>query len=502
MKRAALIVIVAVFCFAGLAGAASAEKVLTVAQVADVSTLDPHKANDVYSANVMKQIYNNLVKINDEIEIEADLAESWENPDEKTWIFHLRKGVKFHNGDELTASDVVFSIERLMSPEMSAPGAYLLQEVDHAVAEDKYTVKIVTKNPFAPLLSSLARYEMAILNEKTVEAAGEDYAKNPVGTGPFMFESRHYGDRVVLKKFPDYFEGAAKVDQVVYRAIPEDATRVIELESGGIDIMYNLPPQEYERLSGAENLQIYETVGQSTLYIGMDLTHPPFDNQKVRLAMNYAVDKQAIIDAVFFGKADPSYGPISPSIWGFDRSLEPVYPYNPEKAAELLKEAGFGNGFDCELWTDPRTERKSVCEIVQAYLSQIGINAEIKTMEWGSFLNATKKGSKALFVLGYTGTGDADGGLFPRFHSSAIQASNRDFYSDEETDALLEKGRTTVDIAARQQVYKELQAKLIEEAPNIFIAVPKFMSASRENVVGFVQYPNNINPLYGVDIAQ
>jgi peptide/nickel transport system substrate-binding protein len=179
-----------------------------------------------------------------------------------------------------------------------------------------------------------------------------------------------------------------------------------------------------------------------------------------------------------------------------------VYPYNPEKATELLKEAGFGNGFDCELWTDPRTERKSVCEIVQAYLSQIGINAEIKTMEWGSFLNATKKGSKALFVLGYTGTGDADGGLFPRFHSSAIQASNRDFYSDEEADALLEKGRTTVDIAARQEVYKELQAKLIEEAPNIFIAVPKFMSASRKNVVGFVQYPNNINPLYGVDIAQ
>ena len=207
-------------------------------------------------------------------------------------------------------------------------------------------------------------------------------------------------------------------------------------------------------------------------------------------------------DAVFFGKADPSFGVLSPSIWGFDRSLKPAYPYDPDKAVQLMKEAGFPDGFSCELWTDPRTERKSVCELVQAYLAQVGINAEIKIMEWGSFLSATKKGSKAMFVLGWTGTGDADGGLFPRFHSSGIQASNREFYSNEETDQLLVKGRTTVGIDARKEVYKEIQAKLVEEAPDIFIAVPKFMSASKKNVSGYVQYPNNINPLYSVSIEK
>ena len=502
MRKIALIALVAVFCLVGVSQILAAEKVLTVAQVADITTLDPHKANDVYSANVMKQIYNYLVKINDKIEVEKDLAESWENPDEKTWLFHLRKGVKFHNGEELTAADVVFSIERLLDPEMNAPGAWLLKEVDFVEEVDKYTVKIVTKNAFAPLLSNLARYEMAILNQKAVEGAGEDYAKSPVGTGPFMFESRHYGDKVELRKFEEYFEGAPKVDKIVYRAIPEDATRVIELESGGIDIMYNLPPQEFDRLSDEKGLSIHETVGQSTLYIGMDLTHPPFDNQKLRQAMNYAVDKQAVIDAVFFGKADPSFGVLSPSIWGFDRSLKPAYPYDPEKAVQLMKEAGFADGFSCELWTDPRTERKSVCELVQAYLAQIGIKAEIKIMEWGSFLSATKKGSKAMFVLGWTGTGDADGGLFPRFHSSGIQASNREFYSNEETDKLLEKGRTTVDIEARKNVYKQIQAKLLEEAPDIFIAVPKFMSASKSNISGYTQYPNNINPLYSVSVEE
>lgn len=496
-KLIGLVLLVLVVAFAGTI---QAEKVLKVAQVADISSLDPHKVNDIYSANVIKQVYNNLVKLDQNLEIKGDLAESWENPDNYTWIFYLKKGVKFHNGEEFTANDVKFTIERLLNPETGSPGAWLLKEVNQVEVLDKYTVKLKTEHPFAPLLSNLARYELAMLNEKAVKAGGDSYGANPVGTGPFKFEEHYYGDKVILTKFEDYFEGPAEVDKVIYRAIPEDATRVVELESGGLNIMYNLPPQEYDRLSQNSKIKIIETLGQSTLYIGFNAEVKPFNNKKVRQALNYAVDKQAIVDAVFFGKAEPSYGPLSPSIWGFDRSLSYAYPYNPEKAKKLLAEAGYPNGFECTIWTDPRTERKSITELVQAYLAQIGVIANIEILEWSTFIPATAKGADGMFILGWTGTGDADGGLYPRFHTDNIGSSNRHRWGTPELDKLLEAGRTTVDIEERKGVYKKIQSYIIENATDIFIAVPKTLAATSSNVKGFILYPNNINPLYPVSL--
>jgi len=487
-----------IFSILLFAGVVSAEEVLRVAQVADISTLDPHKANDIYSANLMKQIYNNLVKINENMEVQGDLAESWENPDKTTWIFHLREGVMFHNGEEFTAQDAKFTIERLLDPETGAPGAWLLKEVSSIEVMDKYTLKVITKKAFAPLLSNLARYELSMLNEKAVKEAGEDYAKNPVGTGPFVFEEHYYGDKVIITKFDDYFEGPAGVDKVIYRAIPEDATRVVEMESGGLDIIYNLPPQELERLSNNDDLKIIEALGQSTLYMGFNAEVKPFDNKKVRQALNYAVDKTAIIDAIFFGKAEPSYGPLSPSIWGFDKSLSHAYPYNPQKAKELLAEAGYPDGFQCVMWTDPRTERKSVTELIQAYLSEIGIMAEIQIMEWSTFIPATSKGADGMFVLGWTGTGDADGGLYARFHSENIGSSNRHHWGTPELDKMLEEGRTTVNVEERKEVYNEIQSYIVEQAPDIFVAIAKTLGASTKDIEGFTLYPNNINPLYNV----
>jgi len=460
-----------------VAGSVQAEDVLMLAMVADITTLDPQKANDIYSANVMKQIYNNLVKMNKEMEVVGDLAESWENPDSITWIFNLNKGVKFHNGEEFTASDVKFTIERLLDPETISPAAWLLGAVSEVNVVDKYTIELKTKEPFAPLLSNLARYELSILNEKAVKAKGKDYAKFPVGTGPFVFEEHHYGDKVILSKFDDYFEGPAGVDKIIYRAIPEDATRVLELESGGLDIMYNLPPQELSRLSNNDSIKIIEVLGQSTLYMGFNAQIKPFDNKKVRQALNYAVNKEAIVEAVFFGMGSPSFGPISPSIWGFDKSLPYAYPYNPEKAKKLLAEAGYPDGFECIIWTDPRTERKSISELVQAFLAQVGVKANIEIMEWSSFLSGTSNGADGMFILGYTGTGDADGGLYPRFHSKYFGSSNR-----------------------HQQVYKEIQSYIVENAPDIFIALTKNLAATTKNVEGFEFFPSNINPLHNVKI--
>ena len=166
------------------AGAWGEETVLRVAQVADISNLDPHKMNDIYTANVTKQIFNNLVKMNKDMEIQKDLADGWENPDAQTWIFHLKKGVKFHNGEEFTANDVKFSLERVLDPKIASPGKRLVSELQKVEVVDRYTVRLVTQQPFAPLLTNLTRYEMAMLNEKAVRAAGDDFGKYPVGDRP------------------------------------------------------------------------------------------------------------------------------------------------------------------------------------------------------------------------------------------------------------------------------------------------------------------------------
>jgi peptide/nickel transport system substrate-binding protein len=487
---------------AAASGTWAQDAVLRVAQVADISNLDPHKMNDVYTANVAKQIFSNLVKMNKAMEIQKDLAESWENPDARTWVFHLKKGVKFHNGEELTSGDVKYSIERVLDPKNASPGARLVSEVQTVEAVDRYTVRLTTKQPFAPLLTNLTRYEMAILNEKAVREAGDDFGKRPVGTGPFQFKEHHHGNRVVLSRFDGYFEGPAKVSGIVYRAIPEDATRVVEMESGGIDILYNLPPQDFDRLNKTPRVQAIDALFQATTFIGMNTKVKPFDNPIVRQALNYAVDKQAIIEAVWFNRGAPASGPISPSIWGFDTTLPAAYPYNPEKARALLKTAGYPNGFDCVIWTDPRTERKSIVEMVQAFLAQVGVKAAIESYEWGQFLAETRKGAKGLYVMGYTGTGDADGGLFSRFHSTGIGNDNRDFWTTPELDKLLEAGRTTLDLTQRKDVYREIQRQLVETAPDIFIGTPKLLAAVGKNVKGFELYANNINPLYPVRIEK
>jgi len=478
------------------------KETLTVAQVADITTLDPQKANDIYSANVMTQIYNKLVKMDKEMNIVGDLAKSWENPDDNTWIFNLKEGIKFHNGQDFTAEDVKFTIERLKDPSTASPGKWLVEKITEVEVVDDYTIKLITNEPFAPLLSNLARYEMFILNKEAVEKYGENYADNPVGTGPFMFEEHIYGDKVILSKFEDYYKGPSDIEEIVYRAIPEDATRVIEIESGGIDIMYNMPVQELDRLGDAKNLNVIETLGQSTLYMGFNFKVEPFDNKKVRQALNYAVDKKGIIDAVFYGKANPSYGPLSPSIWGFDKTLEPAYPYNPEKAKKLLEEAGYPDGLEITAFTDPRTTRKNVTELVQAYLSQIGVKVDIQTMEWSRFLSETASGINGMFILGWTGTGDADGGLYPRFHSSNMNSSNRHNWATDELDTLLEKGRTTVNTKERKEIYKEAQRYIIDEASDIFIAVTENIAVATNNIKGFELYPSNINPLYNVKIEK
>jgi len=495
---AVALVLALAFCLPAMAAE------LRLAQVADVSSLDPHKVSDIYSANVIRQIYSNLVQVNENMEIVPDLAEKWENPDDLTWIFHLRKGVKFHNGEPFTAADVKYTVERIKDPKTASPGATHLKEVASVETVDDHTVKIVTKRPFAPMLMSLTRYETSILCEKAVTAAGADYgSKAAVGTGPFMFQSWSRGDKVVLVKNPDYFRGPAVIDTVIYRGIPEDATRLVELESGGIDLIPgNFPYQEFANIEKNDKYLPYKAPAMSTLYMGLNTEVKPLGDKLVRQAMNYAVDKQAIVDAVYFGFAAPSRGPLSPVIWGFDPARKDAYPYNPDKARELLKQAGYADGFDMTIFSDNRTERRSAAELIQAYLAEVGIRAQIELMEWSALLSTSAKGIGGAFMLGWTGTGDADGGLTPVYHSANIGSSNRFRRKNEALDALLEKGTATLDQEARKKVYAEAQELIVEDCPLVFMISQELLGASTSKVKGFKLYPNMISPLYSVTLAE
>lgn len=492
------LLLIGVFCLPAFASE------LRLAQVADISSLDPHRVSDIYSANVIRQVYSNLVQVNENMEIVPDLAESWENPDDLTWIFHLRKGVKFHNGEPFTAADVKYTMERVKDPKTASPGATHLKEVQSIEVLDDNTVKIVTKRPYAPMLMSLTRYETSILNEKAVTEAGADYgSKAAVGTGPFKFVSWSRGDKVTLGKFDGYFRGPASIDTVIYRGIPEDATRLVELESGGIDLIPgNFPYQEFANIKQNDKYLTYMTPAMSTLYMGLNTEVKPFGDKKVRQAMNYAVDKQAIVDAIYFGFASPAKGPLSPVIWGVDPSRQPAYPYDPEKAKALLKEAGYADGFDMTIYSDNRTERRSAAELIQAFLSEVGIRAKIEIMEWSALLSTSAKGIDGAFMLGWTGTGDADGGMTPLYHSFNIGSSNRFRYKNPELDALLEKGTATLDQAARKKIYAEAQELAVQECPLVFMISQELLGASTKNVKGFLLYPNMISPLYAVTLTK
>ena len=493
----------AVALFLTRTGLAAAESVLRVALMSDISGLDPHKITDVYSGTVLRQIYNSLIQPDANMEFKGDLAESWENPDDLTWIFHLRRGVLFHNGEELTAHDVKFTFDRILDPATASPGVTHIREIEKVEVVDKYTVKIVTKAPFAPLLFNLGRYEMCVLNEKAVKEAGENYNKRPVGTGPFMLDVWRPGDRVEVKKFAQYFEGEPKVDRIVFRGIPEDATRVIELESGGVDLCIDFPAQDFDRLQSEGKFTVYEKQSLPSNYYAFNVETTPFQDKRVRQAINYAVDVDVIIDSIYFGKAVKSRGPMSELVWGFDETLpEDPYPYDVEKAKTLLAEAGYPNGFKTKLYASTQSASRSTAELFQGFLAEIGVEAEVVSLEWGAYLSETRKGVDGMFTLGWSGTGDADGALTYLYDSQNINSSNRARWNDPKFDEFLAEGRRTLNPEKRKAIYQEAQRHFNEEVPIVLMLSRKNLCASSPKVKGFEIYPNNVYRLFNVSLEK
>lgn len=471
---------------------------LIVAQGADAKSLDPHATNDQPSSRVMKQIYETLVSQNEKMELQPGLAESWTQLDDTTYEFKLKQGVKFHNGEEFKASDVKFTMLRaLESPNVG----HIVGAIDPNKIEviDDYTIKIGTAEPFAPLLSHLAHTGSSILNEKAVTEAGENYGQQPVGTGPFKFVSWTNGDNIVFEGFEDYHEGAPKLTKITFRSIPENTNRTIELETGGVDLIYDVDPNDVTRVEENDNLVLQRIANLSTTYIGFNCKKAPFDNVKVRQAINLALDTDSIIKSVMKGVGAPAKGPLGPMVWASNQNLEP-YAYDVEKAKALLAEAGYPDGFETTIWTNENQQRMDIAEIAQNQLSAIGVKAEVKVMEWGAYLDGTANGEHDMFILGWVSvTGDPDYGLYPLFHSSQFgDAGNRTFYSNPEVDALLDKARNSTDSNEREEAYMKVQQIVRDDAPWAFLNTGEDIAGMAKNLKGFVQSPAGHHKLYPV----
>lgn len=460
---------------------------LVVAQGADPKSLDPHASNDQPSSRVNKQIYSTLVEATEEMELQPGLAEIWEQVDEKTWIFHLREGVKFHNGEELKASDVEFSLKRMAeSPEV----AHIIEAVTSVKALDEYTVEIKTEEPFAPILSHLAHTAASILNEKVVTEAGDDYQNHPIGTGPFKFVSHEAGDQVTLERFDDYYGEKAHVKTLIFRNIPEGTNRTIGLETGEVDIAYDIEPMDLERVREHSNLELLEEASLSTAYIGFNTQKEPFNDKKVRQALNHAIDVDEIIDVVLEGGGTKANGPINDRVFGYYEELE-GYEYDPDKARDLLAEAGYPDGFKTSIWTNDNPVRLRIAELVQAQLLEVGVEASIEEVEWGAYLDRTAAGEHDMFILGWvTVTADADYGLYALYHSSQHgSAGNRTFFTNSEVDELLDKGRVSIDESERLAAYNRAQEIIVEEAPQLFLYFDTDKAGIQSYIEGFKLHP-------------
>lgn len=475
---------------------------LTVDLVSGPSSLDPHGANDGNSLYIMSTMYDTLVELDKNLEIQPSLAESLEQVEETVWVAKIREGVKFHDGSELNAEVVKANLDRVRDPEIGSPVSFLFNMIESVEVTGDYEVKITTEFPFAALPSHLAHPGGHIIS---LESINKDYeaVKNgdnpfkvvneqPVGTGYFKFAEQASGEYVKVVKNDDYWGEKAKVDSITFKVVPEDMTRFAELQTGDADFIYPVAAEDVKLVDENEGTHVQQSESANMTYLGMNTTKEPFNDARVRQAISMLIDKEELIAGVLDGIPLLAKGPLAPTVFGYSTDMKPI-DYNVEKAKELLAEAGYENGFSTSIMTYDRTT-KNIAEYAQGKLAEAGIEASIESAEIGAYLELTGKGESEMFVGNWgTVTLDADYGLYAMFHSDNAGApGNRSFFANEKVDKLLDEGRRTVDQEERLKIYAEAQQIIVDEAPVVPLFHSVLLAGLSDDVDGFFQYPSSI----------
>ncbi len=434
----------------------------------DVMSLDPGQtSSDTDSIMYATCVYEGLTRLTSNGTVEPMLAESWDIEDEGlTYIFHLKQGVKFHNGEELKASDVVFSYNYAKESPFTASFGALFESVE---AVDDYTVRVGLAAPFAPFLSSVAG--AMIHNEKAVSEGGDDYGLNPVGTGPFKFASYELGQRVTFERFEDYHRGPAELQTVVYKIVADSNTALVSLESGTVDYLFTVPEISYSSLKENEDLQVIEYDSRELTHLTMNMSTEPFNSLEVRQAVNYALDKEAIVKIALEGLGVPAVYPLNEKYFGYSDQVT-GYEYDPEKAKELLAAAGYPDGLDLKLTTCDRYSKTA--QVVQEQLGQVGINLEMEQTDQNAMMEAVASGNYTISLFMWSLDSDADNWKFV-FKTGDIV--NYAPYSNSEVDDLFVEAQRTTASDERVELYTQLFQIISDDAVMAPIFHAKIVSA-------------------------
>lgn len=478
--------------------------------------LDAAFEEDGESFKVCECIYDSLVQYKqNDTDIEPALAESWDtSADGLVWTFHLRRGVKFHDGTPFNADAVLFSLERQSDenhPFHNVGGIYIYWNdlgmsdiIDEIEAVDTYTVRITLKRPYAPFINVIAIPPFSIVSPTAVEKWGEDFSSHPVGTGPFKFVSWEREARIILEANADYWGGKPGVQRLIFRSIPDSAVRLLNLQKGNLDIMEFPNPDELDIIRKDKNLVLLEVAGINVGYIAMNFNKKPFDDKRVRLAVNHAINKQVIVDKLYKGLGVVAKNPIPPTVWGYDDTIKD-FEYNPERAKQLLTEAGYPNGFNTTLWQMPVPrpyflDPRAIAVAIQSDLAKVGIKAEIETREWTKYLEDVRNGAHDMAMLGWIADYvDPDNFLYTLLDRDSMQ--NIAFYRNDKLHEILTTARQTTDHAQRIQLYKEAQQIIHDDVPWVCVANAKQIAVISKNV-GYVLNPITWKHLWRVKLSQ
>ncbi|MFM1653278.1 ABC transporter substrate-binding protein [Brevibacillus sp. B_LB10_24] len=447
-------------------------KVLTIAQASDLKTFDTQNSRNTPTATVLRNMFNHLMKLQPGKAPEPELVQSYEQVDDVTWKFKLKEGVKFHNGDTLTSNDVKFTLDRISKDKTVLEYVYYNRIITDVKVIDDLQFEIITKTKAPTLLNLLVKNGSEILPKKYIEENGWDnFLKNPVGTGPYKYVKWIKDDRVILEKYPEYFDGGEREwDQVIVRAIPENSTRVSELLTGGVDLAVNIPPNEWDRIENSQGLSLIKQghTRVMTLILRTGEGHVT-SNPRVREAIELAIDKKALITNVLKNAGNEIRTRVAEGIFGADPDLQNTSLYDPERAKQLLAEVGYPNGVELTLQA-PKGRYlldSEVAEMVAAMLTQAGFKVNLEILEFSALSNVytTPHAIKDMMLIGL-----ADDLLDASYVLTQFYAENADQlmdYHNAEIDELYEKAASSLDMEERKQAFYRIQKIASDERPQI-----------------------------------
>jgi peptide/nickel transport system substrate-binding protein/oligopeptide transport system substrate-binding protein len=451
---------------------------------ANPTTLDPAHIVDVTGGSIAAKLFNGLVRCGDDLGISPDIADAWTISDDGlSYTFSLRRGISFANGRETTARDFKYSFQRILNPTTMSPNTWVLDKIRGAVdfmkgekdevegiqVIDRYTLRITLERPFAPFLNLLAMTAAYVVPEEDIDRWGPDFSSHASGTGPFIIEEWVPNTVIRLGRRTDYFNDPAEVRGIVYRIIPEDLTAVTEYEIGNLDVI-TLPASEFRRfMEDTERRPLISSLpGLNTYYLGLNCSRYPLSNRNLRRALNYAIDTPRILETLYEGRGRPAEGPLPDILRKWP--LNSPYEFDPEKAKRILAQEHMQQ-MRLRFYITADQEVVDLAEVIQQYLEDVGIHADIRQLEWSAFKEAVSRGDADIFYLSWWADyADPENFLFPLFHSlNHGSAGNRTRYTNTEVDMLIEKGQHTMEQHERLLYYRKAEQMIIEDAPCVFM---------------------------------